>query len=225
MSNDVVFCIPVRGGSKRIPRKNLLVLDGETLIARKIRQLSWLGTVVVGSDDDEMLEEASRHGAIAVRRTKTNEGRDSANDMIGEFMELIEPIHPSTVVWAHCTNALLSTQTYSRALDSFWKGTEYGYDSLVSVKESKEHYWSFGKPLYDLESCRRWHICANELAPLYFQDGGIFINWYSDMKRHHYFFGELPQLFVIPNNEFMDINTPEDWECCKALYEYYNHPR
>ena len=62
------FLIPVRGGSRRIPRKNMLELDGETLLARKIRQCSYLGTVIVGSDDDEMLKEAERCGAMTVRR-------------------------------------------------------------------------------------------------------------------------------------------------------------
>ena len=203
----------------------MLVLDGETLLARKIRQVSTLGTVVVGSDDDEMLEEAVRNGAIAVRRARTNEGRDSANMMIGEFMELIEHLEPETAVWCHCTNPLVTTRTYARALESFEKGLGEGYDSLVSVHQIHGHYWSFGKPLYDLESCRRWHICANELPPIYEQTGGIFIQRYEQMRRNTYFFGARPMLFVTNDMESIDINTPEDWVCCKALYEYYNHPK
>lgn len=218
MSKKTTFVIPVRGGSRRIPRKNMLVLDGETLLARKIRQVLPLGKVVVGSDDDEMLEEASKHGAIAVRRNKTNEGQDSANDMIKEFMELIEPC--DIVVWAHCTNPFISTSTYEKALGAFNKGLAEGYDSLVSVHEIRNHYWMQGKPLYDLDACRKRHICAAYLMPLYEQDGGIFVQSYGQMKKNSYFFGQKPKLFVIPDEEFCDINTPEDWVACQAIYAY-----
>ena len=212
---EITFCIPVRGGSKRIPRKNMLVLEGETLLARKIRQVLPLGKVVVGSDDEEMLEEASKHGAIAIRRNKTNEGQDSANDMIKEFMELIKPCE--TVVWCHVTNPFLETNTYANAINAFYDGLREGFDSLVSVHEIHGHYWQGNKPLYPLEKCRIKHICANDLSPLYEQDGGIFINKYEDMKRNCYFFGNKPKLFTIPSNEFCDINTPRDWLVCETI--------
>ena len=217
MKNEVVFCIPARKGSRRIPNKNMLVLDGETLIARKIRQLLPLGTVVVGSDSDEMLDEAKRHGAIAVRRSKTDEGHDSANDMIAEFLELIEPC--DTVVWAHCTNPLISTDTYGRALDEFHRGLQEGYDSLVSVHEIHGHYWCADKrtPMYDVTWCKNIrHLCASDLPPIYEQDGGIFIQSYDTMRENRYFFGDRPRLFEIPDDEFMDINTERDWRCCLA---------
>lgn len=190
------------------------------MIARKIRQVSPLGKVYVGSDDDEMLEEAGKHGAEAVRRKRTNEGHDSANDMIREFLKLIEPCE--TVVWCHCTNPFLSTRTYENALSEFRKAKSEGCDSLVSVHEIHGHYWSYDMktPLYNAAWCRRIrHICANDLPPMYEQDGGIFIQPYEQMRQNSYFFGENPKLFVIPEDEFMDINTPDDWICCKELFE------
>ena len=220
MRSDVTFCIPVRGGSRRIPRKNLLDLGGETMLARKIRQLKPLGKVVVGTDDDEMLEEALKHGAVVVERSRTDEGRDSANDMIGEFMGLIEPCE--TVVWAHCTNPLLSTETYEKALKAFDEGLKDGYDSLVSVHEIHGHFWNADRrtPLYNVTWCRNMrHLCANELPPMYEQDGGIFIQPYERMKSNHYFFGEKPLLFSIPEEEFLDINTWRDVWTCRAIME------
>lgn len=218
MSDDVTFAIPVRGGSRRIPRKNLLDVNGETLLGRKIRQLLPLGKVVVGSDDDEMLEEARKRGAIAVRRKMTNEGCDSANDMIKEFLGLIDPC--SVVVWSHCTNPLLSTATYARALIAFGDALQDGYDSLVSVHEIHGHYWNadMRSPLYNVTWCRNMkHLCANELPPLYEQDGGFFIQTYDRFKQTSYFFGDRPKLFVVPEDEFLDINTPRDVVILNAI--------
>ena len=218
--NELSFLIPVRGGSKRIPRKNMLVLDGETLIARKIRQVSPLGKVYVGSDDDEMLEEARRHGAIAVRREMTNEGHDSANDMIKEFVGLIEPCE--TVCWAHVTNALISTTTYNQAYAKYLEARKDGYDSLVSVHEIHGHYWNadMRTPLYNVTWCRNVrHLCANDLSPLFEQDGAFFFQPYEQMKRNSYFFGDRPYLFKIPEDEFLDVNVPRDVVMLKAILE------
>jgi CMP-N-acetylneuraminic acid synthetase len=58
--------IPARGGSKGIPRKNLLRIDGETLTERAIRlarESGWADRVLVSTDDPETYEFAKRHDA------------------------------------------------------------------------------------------------------------------------------------------------------------------
>ncbi|MGG2020942.1 pseudaminic acid cytidylyltransferase [Pseudomonas sp. S8] len=61
-----VAIIPARGGSKRIPRKNLLAFDGVPMIVRSIRTALDSGLfeqVVVSTDDAEIAELALAHGA------------------------------------------------------------------------------------------------------------------------------------------------------------------
>ena len=64
---DVICIIPARGGSKGLPRKNTLKLGGEPLIARPIRQAiesGVIGTVLVTTDDKEIVRIAESSGAI-----------------------------------------------------------------------------------------------------------------------------------------------------------------
>ena len=71
MNQEVSAVIVARKGSKRIKAKSLLELNGETLIARKIRQLKAcknIDRVIVGSDCEIMLNEALKCGAEAIRR-------------------------------------------------------------------------------------------------------------------------------------------------------------
>jgi CMP-N-acetylneuraminic acid synthetase len=61
----VLAVVPARGGSKGIPRKNLCLVDGVSLIghaARLVKQLSWLDAAVLSTDDVEIAEEGRRHG-------------------------------------------------------------------------------------------------------------------------------------------------------------------
>ena len=217
MKKEVTAVIVARKGSKRIASKSLLKLNNETLIERKINQLKQcklIDRIVVGSDSEEMLLIAKNAGAETVKRPDfyCDESVASANDMIRNMCELIST---DIVVWAHCTNPLLSSATYDKAVSLFIEKFPE-FDSLLSVTELKEHLWENEKPLnYDPYASK--HTPARDLPPLYMQDGGIFIQPYSQMKENSYFFGCKPYLFKIPKNEFLDINEMKDYLLAKVL--------
>lgn len=218
---EVTAIVVARKGSVRIKSKSLLKLNGQTLIERKICQLKAtkkIHRVVFGSDCEQMRAIAKDAGAEVVERDSyfCDESRASANEMIGEMMSLV---HTDIVVWAHCTNPLISSHTYDNAVSTFL--TYYGqYDSLCSVVELKEHLWCSDKhtPLnYNPYMSR--HTPARSLPPLYMQDGGIFIQPYMQMKANSYFFGRKPYLFEIPKEEFLDINEIRDYLLAKSIIE------
>lgn len=218
---EVTAIIVARGGSVRLPRKNLLQINGETLVSRKIRQLQEareITRVVVGSDDDDILRVAEESGAEAVRRPAVfcDERVTPANGMIGNMMDLIQS---DVVVWAHCTNPLLSAGTYDRAVRSFFEMEGQGFDSLVSVFELREHLWDSGHKPLNYDPYGPTHVLASQLAPMFAQDGGIFIQRYQAMKGNSYFFGRVPYLFEVPKEELMDVNTPHEFAVAKAFIE------
>jgi CMP-N,N'-diacetyllegionaminic acid synthase len=66
-----VALIPARGGSKGLPRKNLLTIGGSSLVRRAVETalaVDAIDEVVVSSDDDEILAEATASGATVERR-------------------------------------------------------------------------------------------------------------------------------------------------------------
>ena len=99
--------IPARGGSKRLPRKNVLDLNGKPLIAYSIEaglNSSYIDKVVVTSDDDEILTISKKYGAEIIIRPD-----DLANDMattvdtvehvlesvdLYEYLVLLQPTSP-----------------------------------------------------------------------------------------------------------------------------------
>jgi len=63
--------IPARGGSKRLPRKNILDLNGKPLIAWSIKaglKSKYIDKVVVSSDDKEVLDISQDYGADTIKR-------------------------------------------------------------------------------------------------------------------------------------------------------------
>ncbi len=218
---EVTAIIVARGGSVRLPRKNLLKINEETLVSRKIRQLKeakLVSRVVVGSDDDDILLEAELGGAEAIRRPDIfcDERVTPANGMIANMMDLVRT---DVVIWAHCTNPLLSSGTYDRALKTFFEIRDQGFDSLLSVFEMREHLWDAGHKPFNYDPYGPMHTLSSQISPLYAQDGGIFIQPYESMKENRYFFGSIPYLFLIPKEEIMDVNTPHEFAVAKAFIE------
>lgn len=219
---NITAIIVARSGSKRIKNKNLLKLNGETLFERKINQLKQskhITDIAFGSDSQEMLDMASLLGATVYKRDDfhCNEEVASANDMIRDMVNKIKPC--DIVVWAHCTNPLITAETYDKAIETFLENYPT-YDSLLSVVELKEHLWKSDKsaPLnYNPYAGR--HVPAKELPPYYMQDGGIFIQHHKSFLENSYFFGKKPFLFEIDKTQFLDINELNDYQLAKIIAE------
>ena len=67
MSNNAVAIIPARGGSKRIPRKNIKDFHGKPLIAYSIEvalKSKLFDKVIVSTDDEEIAKIAMQYGAV-----------------------------------------------------------------------------------------------------------------------------------------------------------------
>lgn len=83
MSEKVVALIPARGGSKSIPRKNLIELGGKPLIAWSIEhalQSKLIERVIVSTDDSEIAEVASVYGAEVPFMRPSRYSTDDATD-------------------------------------------------------------------------------------------------------------------------------------------------
>lgn len=93
MLNNKTFLaiIPARGGSKRLPRKNLLDLCDKPLIAYSIEaglKSKYISKVVVSSDDEEILQISQKFGADTIKRPD-----ELASDTSSTFDALEHTIH------------------------------------------------------------------------------------------------------------------------------------
>ncbi len=100
--------IPARGGSKRLPKKNSLLLNGEPLIAYTIEaslQSNYITKTIVSSDDDEILNIAKKYGSDIIKRpddlaTDTSTSYDAIEHTIlnqkkrYDYIILLQPTSP-----------------------------------------------------------------------------------------------------------------------------------
>lgn len=140
--------ILARGGSKGIPKKNLIKLNGKPLIFYSINaslksnkiQETW-----VSSDSDEILSYSKSLGSYILKRPNGISKDDSkSEEALDHFSKNTDFDH---MVFIQPTSPFISNIYLDEAIYTYLNGS---YDSLVCVSEIHHNLWSGNKPLYDL---------------------------------------------------------------------------
>ena len=137
--------IPARGGSKRIPRKNVLEVGGKALIVHTVNQAqnsNHINRVVVSTDDDEIADVSQRAGAEVLMRTAalSNATATSESALIHALDELADNYNyvPDELVFLQCTSPLRRPTDIDDAIDRF---RTMQFDSLFSVSRFRKYVW------------------------------------------------------------------------------------
>jgi CMP-N-acetylneuraminic acid synthetase len=205
---QVTAVVPVKGQSERVKNKNLRLLNGESLLARKIRVLqncSGVKRIIVNSDSDEMLRVGSDLGATPVRRDAHFAfGTTPMNNVIHHVIENSPDGH---IYWAQVTSPLLTPQTIDSAIAEYFAKLKDGYDSLASVQKLLMYLWKEGKPInYTLDR----HPNSQTLDPYFCMTFGILLIEREVALKRRYYIGERPYLFEVTPVEAIDIDTEYD---------------
>jgi N-acylneuraminate cytidylyltransferase len=90
-----------------------------------------------------------------------------------------------------------------------------GHDSINTASLIKKHLWLGDRPInYDPMNRPNTQLLPYIFALNY----AINIISRYHMLEYSDFIGRNPKLFVVPDIEAIDIDTPEDWQMAEALY-------
>ena len=147
MSNQTILgIIPARGGSKGLPRKNILPLAGIPLISHTINaaaQSKYLTSIVVNTDDDEIAAVAEDH-KVNVQRRPSEMGSDVAKVdelLIWSVMSLESELNLKVdiVVLLYPTAPLRPAAAIDDTIEQI---TEHNCDSALTLVEDTGYLWS-----------------------------------------------------------------------------------
>ena len=137
MNNGKSFLaiIPARGGSKRLPGKNILPLNGKPLIAWSIeaaKKSNAIDRIIVSSDDDKILDIAQKFGADAIKRP-ANLANDTAStvDVLLYTIENLEKKY-DFIILLQPTSPLRTEKHIEQAIELLLQKKA---DAVVSVTE------------------------------------------------------------------------------------------
>lgn len=218
-----VAIIPARGGSKRIPRKNIRAFAGKPMIGWSIEAALTSGVfddVIVSTDDEEIAEISKRHGASVPFLRPAELSGDTA-----AFMPVIRHhlnALPRPATFACCLYATAPFVKADRLAEAMAKLSEsdaefvfsvtpFDYPVQRSLRLDGAGLLSFAEPEYALKR-------SQELEPRYRDAGQFFAGRVPALMQHDAVLFAKCLPLIIPRDEAVDIDTEEDWRFAEKLH-------
>lgn len=223
--------IPARGGSKRIPRKNIREFCGKPIISYSIvaaQKSGLFDEVIVSTDDGEVAEVAQQWGAgvpfmrpaeLADDHTPT---RPVIQHAIGWYDERGKS--PEIVCWMHAASPLIQPDDIQHAYDMLMNSecefvftvAEFDYPIQRAVKLMPDHTVEMFYPEHR-------YTRSQDLPKAYHDAGQFYIGKADSIMRGVPVFSHASRAYVIPGYRVIDIDTPEDWVRAELLYTTLAH--
>lgn len=221
-----VAIIPARGGSKRIPRKNIKHFHGKPMIAYSIEAAlasDCFDKVIVSTDDAEIAEVAIKYGAEVPFLRPSNISDDYAITM--------DVIHHA-ITW--CANngwdigdvcCLYATAPFvlpedlqkgyellrGNSVQFTFGATSFPFPIQRAIKLDEQGYVSMFSPENEQVRSQDLEEAYHDAGQFYWGRKDAFLNKLSVFSSHS-------KAVLLPRKRVQDIDTQEDWELAESLF-------
>lgn len=228
--SGLIAVIPARGGTKRLPGKNIRPLGGRPLIAWTIdaaRASGCFDRILVSTDDSEIAATARTYGAEVPWMRSPELASDTAVvadaviELLARLTEAGEAA-PEGIALLQPTSPFRSVNTIRRGCELY---THAGGESVVSVSRAGDHpYWMHRieadgslKPFLELPP-ELATTRSQDLPPVYVLNGLLYIAHPHTIQSTRGFYSEATRALPVDDPaESVDIDTPFDWAVAEAF--------
>jgi len=232
---ETLALIPARGGSKSIPRKNILDFAGYPLISYSIAAglaAETVTRVIVSTDDDEIAEISRRSGAETPFLRPAEHSMDQTPDLpvfehALEWLAENEGYHPDIVVQLRPTSPFRRVRHIDEAVYRLVERPDADAVRTVCVPfQSPFKMWRIGTdglmipvgielgiPLEPYNQPRQ------VLPEVYWQTGYVDAVWTDTILTKKSMTGEAILPLIIDPSEWIDIDSPDDWRRAERLID------
>ena len=216
---QVTAFIPVRGGSKSIPLKNIREFCGKPLVYWNIAALQAAGLVdkiVVATDSDDIEATVRSFGfdKVEIYRRSAENASDTASteSVMLEYIEAANLSEETVFMLVQATSPLTQTIHFQEALQLYSEGN---YDSLLTCVVNKRFFWNKnGTPRnYDYMNRPRRQNFDGELM----ENGAFYINTVKNILQSGNRLSGKIGIYEMPEYTAIEIDEPDDWTMLENL--------
>lgn len=219
--------IPARGGSKRIPRKNIKPFCGKPMIARSIEAALASGCfdrVIVSTDDVEIAEVARQCGADVpfMRPAELSDDFTGTVPVIRHAVDwfIANDETPEQVCCIYATAPFVSGEDIRRGLevliscdsDYAFSVTSYAFPIQRAIRIT-----SAGR--VEMFNPEHFNTRSQDLEDAYHDAGQFYWGRARAWQEGRVIFGANSSPVLLPRHRVQDIDTPEDWERAEWLFK------
>ncbi|MDW3167925.1 pseudaminic acid cytidylyltransferase [Vibrio sp. Y184] len=221
-----VAIIPARGGSKRIPRKNIKAFHGKPMIAYSIEAAIASGCfdkVIVSTDDTEIAVVAEAHGAYVpfLRPADISDDYATTMDVMAHAIHWCQDegwdIDAVCCLYATAPFVLPKDLQQGYALlqgegvQFAFSATSFPFPIQRAIKLDSDGSVSMFAPENEQVRSQDLEEAYHDAGQFYWGKTRAFLEKYSIFSPHS-------KAVLLPRNRVQDIDTPEDWELAESLF-------
>ena len=215
-----------RGGSKRVPRKNIKDLCGKPLLqytTDEVKKSKYINKYIISTDDDEIIyfckkENIDHHKRPSIYAQDTSTSASAIQNVLDDYTDY------DIIVEIMCTNPLKKVNHIDECIEKLINGD---YDSVVSVVRIWDNHPSRVKFIKDdllhdfypeIPESRR-----QDLTPeAYARNGSIYAFWKESFEKYKNRLGEKCSPYIMPEENTINIDEPIDFELAKLTIQKQN---
>lgn len=219
----IIAFIPVRGGSKSIPLKNIKPFCGQPLVYWNIKALQeteGIDKLVVATDSKAIEETVAQFNFSKVevyqRSAENAEDSSSTESVMLEYLAYANLLDTTVFMLVQATSPLTQSSDFSKALAIYNMGN---HDSLLSGVRFKRFFWNTDgtSKNYDYKHRPRRQKFEGE----FMENGAFYINTVGNILRDKNRLSGAIALYEMPEFTAFEIDEPDDWIIAEQLM--YRH--
>jgi len=219
--------IPARGGSKRIPRKNIKDFCGNPIIAYSIEaalQSQCFDRVIVSTDDEEIAEVAQAFGAEIpfLRSAELANDHTATLPVIKHALQWFEKNEqlPEYACCLYATAPFIESTYLQAALQQLvdtgarycFSATRFPFPIQRAIKITESGRVQMFQP-------EHFNTRSQDLEEAYHDAGQFYWGKTSAFLAEEIIFSESATAYLLPQHRVQDIDTPEDWQRAELMYQ------
>ena len=221
-----IAIIPARGGSKRIPKKNIKLFHGKPMIAYSIEaaiQSGCFDKVIVSTDDQDIADIAIEYGADVPFFRPSNISDDYATTM--DVMQhtinwcIEQQWNVEAVCCLYATAPFITSdyliQGYEKLIknkaDFVFSAATFSFPIQRAIKLTEKGEVSMFSPEYEQTRSQDLEEAYHDAGQFYWGKADSFLERKAMFAKHS-------TVILLPRSRVQDIDTTEDWSFAELLY-------
>ena len=205
--------IPVRGGSKSIPLKNIKPFCGKPLVCWNIEALEncpEVDEVIVATDSDAIwttVEKQNYKKTILYRRSAENAcDTASTESVMLEYIHNANLVEDNIFMLVQATSPLTESIHFSEALQMYAKGE---YDSIITCVRNFRFFWNEDGTSMNYDYMNRPR--RQNFKGILMENGAFYINTVKNILGNGNRIGGKIGIYEMPEYTATEIDEPDDW--------------
>jgi N-acylneuraminate cytidylyltransferase len=213
--DSILAVIPARGGSKGLPRKNILPFSGQPMINWTIQAAHgsrYIDRVILSSDDLEIMQVAAEAGCEVPFRRPAELADDTSNSTDVALHAIKQVRGYDWLILLQPTSPLRSSIDIDSAIELCMHHNAISCVSVCEVSESP--YWMYTlngeNRLMSLLPQEQIHTRRQDLTPAYSLNGAIYLIQTETLSQSRSFIGNDTVAYVMPRERSVDVDSADD---------------